>query len=130
MYPHRLEELLAEVKQDFIRSSKESTVKYIIKKPVLTASLEESLKISKPAPIFTPPKDVFVAPPNWSNIFIETRKKIEMTLFIGHPTFVKLLDMWTHYRDYQFVDLEEILANKTGYNLIQWYNIYFIPNIL
>ncbi|KAJ3210279.1 Dynein heavy chain 7, axonemal [Dinochytrium kinnereticum] len=111
-HPLLVEKLLKEVQTEFIESGKTAAVQYILRKPESLRELERPRKDYLPFP-----QDKCPFPAGWLPQFLDTRSKIERTLYISHPVMMKALDIWCDFKELRFVSKYEIQAQKEPFRI-------------
>ncbi|KAJ3106842.1 Dynein heavy chain 7, axonemal [Phlyctochytrium planicorne] len=124
-HPKLVEKLLAEVQAEFVESGKAAAgmfynlalthfaiVGYILKKPAFLREQEKPKRDHLPFP-----QDKCPFPAGWIDQFLETRAKIERTLYISHPVMLHALDVWCDFKDIRFISKQEIQSQKEPFRI-------------
>ena len=118
-FPDIVSATLEEVKMEFRESGKTCAVKHILRKPI--KSKQELQELKSIVKSYTPP---LVSP--WRDSFLQSKAKIERSLFICHPLFVEILEIWTHYDSTRIVDKQKITTQREAYRIFTFRSLIMV----
>ncbi|KAJ3313775.1 Dynein heavy chain 7, axonemal [Boothiomyces sp. JEL0838] len=106
-FPEKIQQLLDEVNDEFIESSRQSSVDYILKRPSKTGEKKEK-KVEK----FD--FSIFKA---WKQQYIESKIYLEHNLFITHPIHHEILSLGFKFSNLQLIETNAIRNQRDPYRV-------------
>ncbi|KAJ3333612.1 Dynein heavy chain 7, axonemal [Blyttiomyces sp. JEL0837] len=92
-YRNLSSQLMVEVRNEFIESAKTS------------------------ADILPFEQDKCPFPAGWLTLFRDARAKMERNLYICHPVMIRILELWSDFRELRFVNLHEIRTQREAFRI-------------